>query len=85
MWVLLGDDVVGAAGETAPETTPEGARTVNGASDDASEILQVKLLEERVKAQEDLIAMYRRRTPTGNTGITISGRNWARHTGLPRT
>ena len=59
MWVLLDDEVVEASGETSPDTTPEGARTVNAASVEASELLQVKLLEERVKAQEELVSMYK--------------------------
>ena len=59
VWVLLDDEVVEASGEALAETTPEVARSVNGASAEASEMLQVKLLEERVRAQDELIAMYK--------------------------
>ena len=60
VWVVLDDDVLGAEAEASPDTTPKAARSVNGASaDDASEMLQVRLLEERVRSQDELIAMYK--------------------------
>ena len=59
VWVLLEDEEVEAAGEASHNTTPEAARSFNGASANASEMLQVKLLEERVRAQDELIAMYK--------------------------
>ena len=55
VWVVLDDEVLGAS----PETTPEAARRVNEASADAAERLQVRLLEERVRSQDELIAMYK--------------------------
>ena len=69
VWVVLDDEVLGvsadASPETTPETTPEAARKVNGASADAAEMLQVRLLEERVRSQDELIAMYK----TQNSGL----------------
>ena len=59
VWVLLDDEEVEAEGEASPNTTPEAARSFNGVSANASEMLQVKLLEERVRAQDELIAMYK--------------------------
>ncbi len=59
VWVLLDDEEVEAAGEASPNTAPEAARSFNGASANASEVLQVRLLEERVRAQDELIAMYK--------------------------
>ena len=59
VWVVLDDEVLGASADASPETTPEAARRVNRASADAAEMLQVRLLEERVRAQDELIAMYK--------------------------
>ena len=59
VWVVLDDEVLGASADASPETTPEAARRVNGASADAAEMLQVRLLEERVRSQDELIAMYK--------------------------
>ena len=59
VWVVLDDEVLGASADASPETTPEAARRVNGASADAAEVLQVRLLEERVRSQDELIAMYK--------------------------
>ena len=59
VWVVLDDEVLEASADASPETTPEAARRVNGASADAAEVLQVRLLEERVRAQDELIAMYK--------------------------
>ena len=47
------------AADASAETTPEAARRVNRASADAAEMLQLRLLEERVRSQEELIAMYK--------------------------
>ena len=81
MWVVLDDEVLGvsadASPETTPEATPEAARRVNGASADAAEMLQVRLLEERVRSQDELIAMYKTQKLIGSRGITDSGRSSA--------
>ena len=59
VWVLLNDEVVGAAGEASADATTERSGGANVASVEASGMLQMKLLEERVRAQDELIAMYK--------------------------
>ena len=59
VWVVLDDEVLEASADASPETTSEAARRVNGASADAAEVLQVRLLEERVRSQDELITMYK--------------------------
>ena len=59
VWVVLDDELLGASVDASPETTPETARRVNEASADAAEMLQMRLLEERVRSQDELITMYK--------------------------
>ena len=59
VWVLLDDELVEASGGAPARAANETTGGVSDTATEASAMLQVKLLQEQLKGQEELIAMYK--------------------------
>lgn len=59
VWVLLDDELVETSHEAPGKAAAEAAGGISDTATEASVMLQVKLLQEQVKGQDELITMYK--------------------------